>query len=213
MIAISANQATIKHAERSVLRADSHVELLPLVSMDSRELFRANEAATAHSQNQWFANCIRSQRNLAWSDACYPPSRSALATTVWRIGAIAAAWAVSASIPIVLKLEVARLSHARANLLCASAQAAGLEQPVISIVAQAVVMTSSDAKRIICRLASPDWLSMTMPAAENAFTFSGERNLSRSSRLFNIDGTGHRQSHEKAVRSNARAAFSVQSLS
>jgi hypothetical protein len=71
--------------------------------------------------------CSRFRQKLAWWDACYPPSRSALASTVWRIGAIAAAWAVSISIPIVLRLEVARRSHARANLLCAPAQASGLE--------------------------------------------------------------------------------------
>jgi hypothetical protein len=33
MIAISTNQATIKRAERSVLHAGSHVDVLPLVSM------------------------------------------------------------------------------------------------------------------------------------------------------------------------------------
>jgi hypothetical protein len=43
----------------------------------------------------------------------------------------------------------------------------------MSIVARTAVATSSDAKRIICRLAWPDRFSMTMPAVENASTFSG----------------------------------------
>jgi hypothetical protein len=66
-----------------------------------------------------------------------------------------------------------RSNQAWANLPCASTKDAGLEHTVISIVALAVIMMSSDAKRIICQLAWPDCFRMTMPAAENAFTFSG----------------------------------------